>query len=200
MKKEIVNLKCPKCKMEVDPEAIKCPYCRSKLKHSKIIQAFIVIVFIGIILSILIADSNSSTTPDNNTVVPVTKPVVSNTATSQKQVSYEIIKRWEIPSGGEGKVIVVSSTNLNDINMVLLGTKLKNDTMNEKSSFVYVFDSKKAALLRDNSLNNKLSITDQNFYDKHNIGIYSKNLIVLVYPYFIKIYHNHINNSSILQV
>ena len=91
MKKEIVNLKCPKCKMEVDPEAIKCPYCRSKLKHSKIIQAFIVIVFVGIIISVLIADSNSNTTP-NNIVVPVVKPVVTKTATPQKQISYEIIK------------------------------------------------------------------------------------------------------------
>jgi len=174
MKKEIVNLKCPKCKMEVDPEAIKCPYCRSKLKHSKIIQAFIVIVFVGIIISVLIADSNSNTTP-NNIVVPVVKPVVTKTATPQKQISYEIIKRWEIPNGGEGKVVVISPTNLNETDMTLLGTKLKNDALNDKNSFVYVFDSKKAALSRDNSLNNKLSTADQNFYDKHYIGTYKKN-------------------------
>lgn len=176
MKKEIINPKCPKCKMEVDPEAIKCPYCRSKLKHSKIIQAFVVIVFVGIIISILIADSNSNTTPDNNIAVPVTKPVVSKTITSQKQIPYEIIKRWTIPNGGEGKLIVISPDNLNEADMTALGENLRNDTKNDRNAFISIFDNAKAVSVRDAVLGDTANKTDQDLYDKHFIGEYDRNI------------------------
>lgn len=176
MKKEIINLKCPKCKMEVDPEAIKCPYCRSKLKHSKIIQAFVVIVFVGIIISILIADSNSNTTPDNNIVVPITKPVVAKTTTSQKQIPYQIVKRWDIPNGGEGKLIVISPNNLNEADMTALGENLRNDTKNDRNAFISIFDDTKAVSVRDAVLSDTASKANQDLYDKHFIGEYDRNI------------------------
>lgn len=106
-----------------------------------------------------------SATPQTNTI-------------QEKTVSYEVIKSWVIPNGGYGKVIVISPQNFNENDMALLGEKLKVDLKNDRNSFIFIFDDRKAAEMRDKSSStdlNNIPIADQDYYFKHYIGEYSKN-------------------------
>jgi len=129
---------------------------------------FWVIVFVALIMVIgSLGDSKEKV----NEVK--TQPVV---ITQQKQIPYEIVKRWTIPNGGEGKLIVISPNNLNEADMTTLGENLRNDTKNDRNAFISIFDDKKAVSLRDAVLSEKASTTDQDFYDKHFIGEYDRNI------------------------
>ncbi len=96
--------------------------------------------------------------------------------TQQKQIPYQIIKRWTIPNGGEGKLIVISPANLNEADMTALGENLRNDTKNDRNAFISIFDDIKAVSLRDAVIADTASAKDQNFYDKHFIGEYDRNI------------------------
>lgn len=93
----------------------------------------------------------------------------------QKQIPYEIVKRWTIPNGGEGKLIVISPNYFNEADMTLLGQKLRDDTLNDRNATISVFDDKKATLLRDKVASGELTATEESFYEKHFIGQYNKN-------------------------
>lgn len=93
-----------------------------------------------------------------------------------KQISYQIVDRWTIPNGGEGKVVVISPDLLNETDMVALGNKLKSDTQNDRNAFISVFDNASAAALRDRVLADKATTAEQNLYDKHFVGEYDKNI------------------------
>src|SRR3989344_2916531 len=93
----------------------------------------------------------------------------------QKQISYQIIDRWAIPNGGEGKVIVISSDYLNETDMVALGEKIKNDTQNDRNAFISVFDNASAAALRNKVSADEATAAEQELYDKHFIAKYTKN-------------------------
>ena len=87
MKNEIVNTKCPHCKTDIDPEATRCPHCRGKISKpmSKLVQVFIVIVFTGIVISMIVGDSkpdSASPVATSNTTVDIRLP--NNTDTTQK--------------------------------------------------------------------------------------------------------------------
>lgn len=78
MKNEIIITKCPKCKMEIDPEATRCPHCRGKISKpmSNLMYVFIVMIFTGIVISMVIADSKpnntssvANSTPTDNMIV-----------------------------------------------------------------------------------------------------------------------------------
>jgi len=73
MKNEIINTKCPSCKMDVDPEATRCPHCKGKIRKpmSKLMQIFIVMIFTGIVISMVIADSK----PDDTSSVANSTPI-----------------------------------------------------------------------------------------------------------------------------
>ena len=92
-----------------------------------------------------------------------------------KQISYQIVDRWTIPNGGEGKAIVISFDYLNEADMIALGDKLKSDTQNDRNAFISVFDSAPAAALRDKVLSDKATTAEQDLYDKHFVGQYTKN-------------------------
>lgn len=93
----------------------------------------------------------------------------------QKQITYQIVDRWTIPNGGEGKVIVISPDLLNETDMVALGDKLKSDVANDRNAFISIFDDASAAALRDKVLAQKGTPAEQDLYDKHFVGEYDKN-------------------------
>jgi len=77
-KNEIINTKCPSCKMEVDPEATRCPHCRSKIRKpmSNLMQVFIVMIFTGIVISMVIADSKPDDPSSVANSIPIDNMVV----------------------------------------------------------------------------------------------------------------------------
>jgi hypothetical protein len=92
-----------------------------------------------------------------------------------ERISYEIVKRWTIPNGGEGKIVVISPDHLNEPDMVALGETLKTDTASDRNAFISVFDDKTAADLRDKVLADTATKAETDLYDKHFIGDYKKN-------------------------
>ncbi len=109
-------------------------------------------------------------------VTPAAAPVPASQSTVKKTpISYQIVDRWTIPNGGEGKVVVISPDLLNETDMVALGNKLKSDVQNDRNAFISVFDNASAAALRDKVLSDKATKAEQDLYDKHFIGEYDKN-------------------------
>jgi hypothetical protein len=99
-----------------------------------------------------------------------TRPVV-----ELKKIPYEIVERWDIPNGGEGKSIVILQEYVNDSDMTILGETLRRDLRSDKNAFVFIFDDPYAASLRKDILNENMSQKDADFYDTHYVGQYTKN-------------------------
>lgn len=107
-----------------------------------------------------------------------TSPTSTQLATPVKQITYEVIKKWDIPNGGEGKVVVISPDYLNRNDMPIVGEKLKSDNKNDRNSFIFVFTDKKAAEMRDRVLSDgvdKLTEEEQDYYDARFVAEYTKN-------------------------
>src|SRR3989344_5729915 len=102
---------------------------------------------IGVFVLGVIVSSSSDSKP----AAPQTTAQVEQAATQPqtKQITYQIVDRWTIPNGGEGKVVVISPDLLNETDMIALGNKLKSDTQNDRNAFSSVFDNTSAAALRD---------------------------------------------------
>lgn len=125
-----------------------------------------VYVLLGILFLYIISGGSSAPAP----------AVQQSVAQSQsKQITYQIVDRWTIPNGGEGKVIVISLDLLNETDMVVLGNKIKNDTQSDRNANISVFDNASAAALRDKVLSDKATTAEQDLYDKHFVGQYTKN-------------------------
>ena len=89
-------------------------------------------------------------------------------------VSYSITKRWSIPNGGEGKVIVIPPALANEAGMTAIANKLREDTREDRNAFVFIFDAPKAAEMRDRL--NSLTPTELEFYQRHYMGTYMRNI------------------------
>ena len=100
-----------------------------------------------------------------------TKPV-----TSVPKIDYQIIQRWQIPNGGEGKVILIPKEYVNDADMTALGEKLKKDTSGDRNAVIEVFSDRQASLLRDKVFNNTATKEETDLYDKNYVGSYTKNI------------------------
>jgi len=125
---------------------------------------------IGLVFVIIVVIGGSSGTEE--------KPKQSATAEkkAEKVIKYEIVRRWEIPNGGEGKVIVVDPSYFNESDMQLLGDKLYKDTKNDRNAFIYIYDDLGAAKMRDETDLGKLSTEQSDEYFKHFIGSYTRNI------------------------
>jgi hypothetical protein len=88
-------------------------------------------------------------------------------------VNYTIVKRWSLPNGGEGKVIVISPAAANEAQMTLLGDRLRRDTQNDRNAFVYIFNDPQAAEMRDRL--SSLTDAESKFYSIHFVGTYMRN-------------------------
>lgn len=118
----------------------------------------------------------SGASPSTAPEVPVTQSVADAQSTVKKTpISYQIVDRWTIPNGGDGKVVVISPDLLNETDMVALGNKLKSDVQNDRNAFISVFDNASAAALRDKVLSQKATAAEQDLYDEHFVGEYDKN-------------------------
>ncbi|MCX6739432.1 MAG: hypothetical protein NT098_05305 [Candidatus Parcubacteria bacterium] len=147
--------------METEAVPVKMPFWKTR--------KFLYVLGIFYIFGLIIHDAGK-TQPQTQTAT--TTPVQ---AIEKSPISYGVVKRWTIPNGGEGKVIIVSPEYLNEVKMTALGEKLRDDTKNDRNAFISVFDARKAISLRDTVLSDEASATDQDFYDKHFIGQYTKN-------------------------
>jgi hypothetical protein len=92
-----------------------------------------------------------------------------------EEMAYDVVETWDIPNGGQGKAIVISPDYLNDADMTALGEKLKNDTEDDRNAVIFVFDNPQAGALRQAVLNGEASQADQDLYDQHYVGQYTKN-------------------------
>jgi|WetSurMetagenome_2_1015567.scaffolds.fasta_scaffold26925_5 hypothetical protein len=115
-----------------------------------------------------LSDSTPTTTFETDTIAQTPQPTP-----TVKTISYELLQQWDINNGGYGKTILIPTDYLNETDMTSLGQKLKEDTKNDKNSFISIFTNKEAAKLRDKLSN--LSKTEEDFYDKNYVGQYTKN-------------------------
>ena len=105
----------------------------------------------------------ASATPLIHTPVPIVQ-----------QITYEIIERWAIPNGGEGKTIVISRDLLNPADMTRLGEMLLDDTRRDRNAFIFIFTDASAALVWSASLDR--TPAEQELMNKHFIGSYTRNI------------------------
>lgn len=125
--------------------------------------------------------TENDTTPKESVVTltpspaPSTPASIEETVAPRKEISYEIVKQWEIPNEGYGKVIVIPPDYLNEEDMATLGNKLKDDTKNDRNAFIFVYTDKKAANLRDRIFDENLPESEREFYDTHFVANYKKN-------------------------
>ncbi|VVB53163.1 Uncharacterised protein [uncultured archaeon] len=96
--------------------------------------------------------------------------------TEIKTIDYQIIKRWQIPNGGEGKVVLIPKDYVNDADMTAIGQKLKKDTAKDRNAVIEVFSDRQAALLRDKVFNNTATGEETDLYDKNYVGSYTRNI------------------------
>ena len=122
-------------------------------------------IFVGlIIIGSLLPDSNNSQTNTLNNINQLNGDII-----------YEVIEQWSIPNGGYGKKILISRSYLNEEDMIALGNKLKQDTANDRNAFIQVYTNRDAADLRDKVLADEGTQTENELYDEHFVGLYSKN-------------------------
>lgn len=92
------------------------------------------------------------------------------------RIKYEVVKRWSVPSGGSGKLVLVSPSLFNEKDLTALGKKLKSDAGAENFSIVFVYDNRDAINLYNQYTKMQTSAKEDDFYEKHLIAQYSKNM------------------------
>lgn len=88
-------------------------------------------------------------------------------------VPYQVVESWSIPNGGYGRVIVISPKYSTDSALQQLGLQLLALGAGDRNSFAFVYDSPKAADMRDD-LPEDEGPRGQ-YYDRHFLGAYVKN-------------------------
>jgi hypothetical protein len=175
---------CPHCREKVDPKATRCPHCHGKIKRGVrlggLLIALLVIWFVGFVAQSALQSSGTAESTATTTAPPATEKGnnASDTLVVQPDVPYEIVKTWESPNGGYGKVIVITSEDVTEQRMAALGETLKRDTVDDRNAFIFVFSDRRAAEMRDkvsSDAGNTLSDGDRDFYDVHYVGQYVKN-------------------------
>lgn len=92
-------------------------------------------------------------------------------ATTSPTATYSIVKRW-LAGAGENKTIVILPEMANETSMMALGQQLRQDTKDDSDSIVFVFDDTQAAQMHDRI--GSLSQSEDDFYDKHFMGLYTR--------------------------
>lgn len=137
-----------------------------KFTISNRLKFVLTVVLIGLI--ILCMPSKPSPSPSPTADV--------NTPPATTQIEYKIIKRWDIPNGGETKQILIPSTYLNEADMNALGEKLKQDTAQDRNAFIQVYTDERAAELRSKVLSETATEAEGNLYGEHFVGLYVRNI------------------------
>lgn len=203
--------KCPYCSEEILADAKKCKHCgeylddslkeKAQSKNTKVENVskkplnrgclIIVAIAIGVILIAYIKDNISNKLSRQSTVNKLDES--SNIKQPEKIIPYEIVREWQVPNGGYGKIIVISPKYRNEQDLRLLSFNLRYDTRNDRNAFIDVFDNKKAADLSKNIAN--LSEKEGALFDQHKIGQYTKNINTGYHRF--EIWVNGLNSDNI---
>ncbi|MEK7597204.1 MAG: hypothetical protein AAB441_00995 [Patescibacteria group bacterium] len=144
----------------------------------KIIGIIIGVIFglsVLVIIAALITNKLNKNTAINSDYSDILTPSPIQEDISNAVV-YEILQKWNINNGGFGKTILISESYLTDEDtMIRLGLQLKYDMRDDKNAFIMVFTDKKAAELRDKLTDNTMTKDEEQFYDTHYVGQYTKN-------------------------
>jgi hypothetical protein len=163
---------CKHCKEPVAIGATKCPHCHSDLRNfflrHPVITLFLLAILVPTVIGALNDNKSSSSTQ--------TQPTQTQTPIDTSNIKYEVISTWDIANGGTGKEILIPASYVNEKDMMALGEKLKTDYADERNNFIWVFTDKKLSSLRAKMMKSDLSKSDQDFYDKHYVGQYNKNI------------------------
>lgn len=203
--------KCPFCAEEILADARKCKHCDEYLDDSlkEKVQSkntnvekvskkplnrgclIIVAISIGFLLVAYIVDNISNKLSRQSTVSKFDES--SDIKKPDKSIPYEIVREWQVPNGGYGKIIVISPQYRNGQDLRLLGLNLRYDTRYDRNAFIDVFDNKKAADLSKTLAN--LSEKEGALFDKHKIGQYTRNINTGYHRF--QIWVNGINSEEI---
>jgi hypothetical protein len=94
---------------------------------------------------------------------------------ASRSISYVTVDSWQIPNGGNGKVILVQPNHRNETDLRALGEQLRNETSHDRNALVHIYDSGRAASLHRYAFTDRISKEDQAFYEEHKIGVYIRN-------------------------
>ena len=103
---------------------------------------------------------------------PKTTEVFPTDSVQLSRVPYEVVQRWQIPGGGEGRLIVVSPSMVTEKDLERLMRQLKDETKGDRTAVIQVFKSREAAAMRDNL--DSLTEAQTAFFDKSFVGILNK--------------------------
>lgn len=124
----------------------------------------VVVGILALIIALSLTPPPSATAP---VPIQVTQPVAP---------SYEIVKRWSIPNGGEGKLIVIAPEKANEADLIALGEKLKQDTAGDRHATIMVYTDSKAADLYS-KIAKGFTSEEEKFYDTHFVANYDRNIV-----------------------
>ncbi|MGE0608115.1 MAG: thermonuclease family protein [Pirellulales bacterium] len=94
-------------------------------------------------------------------------------ATKPPSVHYDIVRRWTIPNGGEGKVVLVSPSVATTTGLAELAHVLREETRADRNAVIMIFDHQRAAAMYSRAV--ELDGEEAEFYDRHFVGSYIQN-------------------------
>ena len=137
---------------------------KNQIKQGALIVGAIGLIGAGIL--------SCSTNPDGVSQRP---PAAEATSAPKATITYQVVRRWEIPNGGFGELIVVDPNNRNEKDMSVIGNGLKRDMAKERNAFISIYDDMEAVRLRLSPGFASMAEADLAFYYVHYIGEYTKN-------------------------
>ena len=111
-------------------------------------------------------DTAESATPS------ATHPNAESQLAVPASVPYQVARRWTIPAGGTGRSIFIDPQYANEADLRRLGEQLRRESPNDGFSFVFIFDTERAARLQGTFDN---SDEDHEHYMRHTVGRYTRN-------------------------
>jgi len=142
-----------------------------------IIVALVVVMCVCIIIvaALLCLDTNQIT-QNLQLQDPTQQLLITETPVQplSEKVTYQIIREWDMPNGGYGRVLFVDPKYRHENDLKKLGDELKELTKDDRNAFVWVYDDLKAAQMQENAM--ELNEADGAFYDKHFILTYKRNI------------------------
>ena len=85
------------------------------------------------------------------------------------------MRQWAIPAGGRGRIIIIDGSHSNETELRRLGEQLRVETSRSDYEFDEVYDSVKAAGMRDAADLERLSKKRLAFHDRHKVMFYTRN-------------------------
>ena len=95
--------------------------------------------------------------------------------TNVSPLSYKTVDQWNIGSAGFGKVVVLNKPNPTEQELRVLAEKLKQDTKNDKITFIFIYDDERAARNRRAATSETLTKAEMQHYYRHQVAQYLRN-------------------------